>query len=589
MSIESSRVHDSYSITVLKAGSSVLEGSGGLQAVVQEVHRERQRGHRVVLVVSAFPGVTDDLFAQARARFPKPEPSALARYVATGETTSASFLGLALDEAGIPAVVVDADRVGLEARGEPLDSDPVALDVAAVHELFADFAVIVLPGFVGRSTDGLPSLLGRGGSDVTALFVAHELGGHCRLLKDVEGLYTEDFQRNRDKALRYVTATWDEAERVGGKLVQGKAIRFARDRGLSFSVGALGSASGTLIGPGPNELASPATRPRPTRVALLGLGTVGLGVFRALTSDPERFEVVGIAVRDLDKKRPTDVARELLTDRPDRLLERPTDVVIEVIGGLDPATTLVATSLARGRDVVTANKDVIAHFGDDLREIAANTGARLFYSAAVGGAVPVIERVQSIAASNRIERIEGVLNGTCNFILDRLADNVPLDCAVTEAQELGFSEEDPSQDLCGLDSANKLAILIWEAFGTSVSPHAIELEGIDHLEPAAVREAAAAGTPVRLVASIVSSGDDIRAAVRPTTLPGDHPLSQVRGEANGVLIKRLGKTPELVTGKGAGSGPTTLSVLADLMTLRRSPLVKPRSEPVRSVPLEVRL
>ena len=558
-------------IAVLKFGSSVLRGDAGLHAVVAEIYRELRRGYRVLAVVSAFPGVTDRLAEAAARRFESPDPGCLARLLSTGESASAALVGMALEEAGVPAAVLDPDDIGLEVAGPPLDSDPVALDDRKLRRTLNRTPVVVLPGLFGRTRPGNTALLGRGGSDFTALFAAASLGAEkCRLLKDVDGVYSADPGTGGSGA-RYSSISWDDALDVSDRLIQPKALRFARARMYEFSLTSLFSSRETLIGSGSTLICGPDAPARPLRIGLLGLGTVGLGVFQSLAVRRDLFELTGIAVCDLGKPRDPKVPRELLTDNPWELLRQPADVVIELIGGVDPAASLIHAALALGRSVVTANKAVLARDGEFLERVARREGVRLLSSASVGGSVPVLERIGLIARGNTIERVSGVLNGTCNYVLERLGEGVEFSGAIREAQERGFAEADPRLDLSGADSAHKLAVLARAAFGTAIDLEQIRCRGIEGIDSARVRGARSQGRALRLVATCRRTRDGIHAEVRPRELPLRHPLSRTAGVENRVLIRIEGQGSVLLTGKGAGRRPTSLSVFADVLELLSGP------------------
>lgn len=237
-------------LRVLKLGGSVLENEAALGVAVREIERTLSSGARVLAVTSAFRGVTESLLERARFRFPSSSPEALASLLATGESTSAAFLSLALDSAGVENELLDPDRVRLRVRGPALDAEPADIDLAVIEKALASKPVAVLPGFFGRRSSGTIALLGRGGSDLTALFLAERLGAQeCRLVKDVDGLYSEDPAGAAKEPRRYRRASWEELLRVGGNLVQRKAVEFARRHRLSFTIGALLSDDPTCIGP----------------------------------------------------------------------------------------------------------------------------------------------------------------------------------------------------------------------------------------------------------------------------------------------------------------------------------------------------
>ena len=276
-------------ITVLKFGSSILRDEGDLPAVVGEVGALAAAGHRVVAVVSAMGGSTDDLLGRAGRICSNPDSSALSSLLATGEATSAALLAMALNRGGIPAAVLDPGRVGPVTRGPLLDAEPVSFNREITLSTLSNRPVAVMPGFVGRDRGGEFSLLGRGGSDLTALVVAHFLGAErCRLVKDVDGIYESDpsvgarngcrrghsdegpavaggaQRRDPARPRRYELLSWDGALRLGAKVTQPKALEYARTHRLSFEVGAMGgvtdeaigtaAARRTLVGPGPTLL-----------------------------------------------------------------------------------------------------------------------------------------------------------------------------------------------------------------------------------------------------------------------------------------------------------------------------------------------
>lgn len=236
-------------VIVLKFGGSVLRDESDLTLGVREIVRWRQRGHRVVAVVSAFEGTTDALLARARAVSPDADADATAMLLATGELTTASLLTLALTQASVPSWVLGPHAIGLRTRGLAADAEPASINTAAIRDALHDRGVVVVPGFVGVGERGNFTLLGRGGSDLTALFIAAELGAACRLIKDVDGLYDRDPALPGPPAARYAALPWAGALALDGGIVQHKAVRLARDRGLAFEVGAFGRDDVTTVGP----------------------------------------------------------------------------------------------------------------------------------------------------------------------------------------------------------------------------------------------------------------------------------------------------------------------------------------------------
>jgi homoserine dehydrogenase len=555
-------------LTVLKFGSSVLRSEADLPAAVHETYRWVRRGHRVIAVVSAIGNTTEELLARSRTFGAGVSDQAVAVLLATGEATSAALLSLALDRAGIPAVILDEVRLGLRTRGPILNSEPCEIDVSAVERALEQVSVVVVPGFVGRREDGTISLLGRGGTDLTAIFVAHQLNADCcRLIKDVDGIFEYDPASRGSAPRRYRTLGWAEAGLVNGGIVQAKAIHFAETHGFAFEVAGLNSDQPSLICGQPEAFYGEQPDSWPLRVGLLGAGTVGLGVYRYLAAQPERFQMTGIGVRCLEREDGT--PSELLTPDPWEVVDSDCELVVELIGGLWPAKELIEAALSAGKHVITANKLLISHWGRELHELAARKGVQLLYSGAVGGAVPMLEQVRQIADTHGIRALSGVINGTTNFILDRLAEGVSGGEAVSEAQRLGFAEQDPTADLDGSDAVHKLALLARAGFGGWLHPDDIGRTGIEHLAAEAVQDAARSGLSVRLVATVESGPDGLKAWVEPQFVDRDHIFGQTHNEENCLEIRTGSGEVVHVRGKGAGRWPTAEAVMADVFDVLR--------------------
>lgn len=573
---------------VLKFGSSVLRKKRDLATVVHEIYRHVREGEPVIAVVSALGGVTDALLTEARKFNDSPPAATIAAHLATGEARSVSLLALAIGRAGLRCTPVDAAQIKLQTRGPTLSASPVHVDTTKIQHLLAQVPVIVVPGFVGLDEDGSPTLLGRGGSDLTAVFLAARLGARCRLIKDVDGVYTADPNTRGSDAQRYDTLTWADALKAGGRIVQPRALELARELKVEVEVASLNGNKATLIGAQPTKVAAPlpATPPappaptvtlpgRPLRVGLLGLGVVGLGVHQRLAALPDLFDVVRVAVRDCDKHRGDGVPPELLTSDPWEVLDEQPDVLVELIGGGRPAAALIEAALADGRIVVTANKDVVSRCGGRLRQLCDSHGGRLLYSAAVGGGAPVIESVRRLRESeDGIAQIRAAVSGTCNFILERTGQGIDLSDAIREAQRKGLAEADPTLDLSGEDLAHKLAILAWEAFGVHLDPDEIPVTGIGRF----VRDRAAGAEPgrvARLVGTCHRDADGhVKATVQPEWLDDADPLAQSTGEEVVCEIHTVSNAhpsaaPTVIRARGAGRWPTTESVLADLLDLAR--------------------
>jgi homoserine dehydrogenase len=323
------------------------------------------------------------------------------------------------------------------------------------------------------------------------------------------------------------------------------------------------------------------------RVALAGFGTVGRSVARLLQAAVGEVELVAILNRDVDRKRVDWVDRAVRwTDSIDDVLDGPVDVFIELIGGRAPAEEWIRRALARGISVVTANKQIIAHDGASLLEAAAAHDCHLRFEAAVAGGVPVIRAIESGLAGDRLTRVAGILNGTCNYILTKMdREGAAFADALREAQALGYAEANPSQDIDGLDAQAKLAILAMVALGIQAPPGAIATRSIAAVSAVDFRYARRLGCTIRQVAWAERGADgDLRAAVGPSLVPLASPLAAVNGSENLVSIQGRFGGETTFGGRGAGGDPTAVAVLSDVLTIARGarPAVRRRAErPIR--------
>jgi homoserine dehydrogenase len=328
----------------------------------------------------------------------------------------------------------------------------------------------------------------------------------------------------------------------------------------------------------------------PLRVGVLGAGTVGLEVVRALTDDPDRLtpnggsplRLAGVAVRDLDRARANGIAAELLTDAPAHLVASPeVDVLVEVMGGDEPARTLTAAALGAGKPVVSANKHVIAHHGAELEAIARRTGAALRFEAAVAGGTPILGPLAVELAADRIDAVRGIINGTTNHILTAMTEQgQPYAFVLAGAQAAGYAEADPTGDVEGDDAVNKLVILARLAFGSWVDPGAVERRpptvvgagkpGITGVRADELKAATAVGRTIKLIAGARrGEAGAVRATVLPTAVPADGPLGRTGGVQNRIEVdaQRLGRVA--FVGPGAGGPATSSAVLGDLVVIAR--------------------
>ncbi|MFT4029008.1 MAG: homoserine dehydrogenase [Protaetiibacter sp.] len=326
---------------------------------------------------------------------------------------------------------------------------------------------------------------------------------------------------------------------------------------------------------------------RNLKVAILGAGSVGAQVASLLLQHGDELagrvgaglEVVGIAVRDPEAPRTAELPRELLTTDA-RSLILGADIVIEVMGGIEPAHEYLELALVSGADVITANKALLATHGPELFAIAEQVGAQLYYEAAVGGAIPIIRPLRDSLAGDQVNRILGIVNGTTNFILDRMdRDGDSLPEALAVATELGYAEADPTADIEGFDAAQKAAILASLAFHTTVPVAEVHREGIAGVTREQVVAAQRSGFVVKLLAVCErlvdpeTGADGVSARVHPALIPVTHPLAAVHGANNAVFVEAEAAGSLMFYGAGAGGVQTASAVLGDLVSAARRHVV----------------
>ncbi|MPZ73458.1 MAG: homoserine dehydrogenase [Nitriliruptorales bacterium] len=328
---------------------------------------------------------------------------------------------------------------------------------------------------------------------------------------------------------------------------------------------------------------------RTLTVGLLGFGTVGTGVVRLLREHADEIAsrlgatlIVGpVAVRDPQRVRDIPVAR--LTSDPAEVVDDPgVDIVVEVMGGVDPARTLIERALKSGKSVVTANKELVATVGFELADLADENHAWLEYEAAVAGGIPIIKPLRESLAGDRVRRILGILNGTTNYILTKMTEEgVDFAEALAEAQRLGFAEADPAADVDGADAASKLAILASLAFDSRIVAGDVFRDGITGVTATDIAHARRMGYVIKLLGIAESSNGDVGVRVHPALVPREHPLASVRESFNAIFVEAEAVGDLMFYGRGAGSLPTASAVVGDVVDVARGVLSGER--PVNSL------
>ena len=315
-------------------------------------------------------------------------------------------------------------------------------------------------------------------------------------------------------------------------------------------------------------------------VGLIGFGTIGVGVVKILSDNQEMIQKrLGAIVRlakvadlDIETDRGVQVEDGVLTTSVDDILDNPEiDIVIELIGGYDPARAFILKALNNGKHVVTANKALLAKYGDELFGMFDEKGLSIGFEASIGGAIPIIRSIREAFVANRIESIEGIVNGTANYILSKMSDeNCDFDVALKEAQEKGFAEADPTFDIEGIDSAHKIAVLARLAYGTSVKFEDVSVLGITDITAEDIECAREFGYRIKLLAISKCDGEVIDIRVHPAMIPIGHPMASVNGVLNAIRICDDMMDENILVGHGAGALPTGSAVVGDVIEIARN-------------------
>lgn len=314
------------------------------------------------------------------------------------------------------------------------------------------------------------------------------------------------------------------------------------------------------------------------KVGLLGLGTVGTGTAEILLDSTGRHpllaevEIARVGVRSPQKARSVSFPADVLTTDLEAIVTDPeVDIVVELIGGLEPARTLILKAIAAGKHIVTANKAVIARHGDEILTAASQAGVYVLLEAAVGGGIPILKPLTESLGANRIQRLIGIVNGTTNYILTQMsAEDADFAEVLAEAQQLGYAEADPTADVDGWDAADKIAILAAIAFGGRVQRDKIHCEGIRQVSAADISYAKQLGFAIKLLAIAQRDSEtehSLQVRVHPTLLPTTHPLASINGVYNAILVEGQPIEQVMFFGPGAGAGPTASAVVSDIMSI----------------------
>ncbi|HUE79618.1 MAG TPA: hypothetical protein VMN38_08305 [Sphingomicrobium sp.] len=561
-------------LKVFKFGSSVLRTPADLARVAGEIYRHTLQGARVIAVVSALEGDTDALLDACREAAGESDCSGIAEAVSLGEEQTAALLKIACDRIGLSATTVRPEQFGICTSGNLLEATPIAVK-GELSEAFGTANILILPGFVGIDTSGCRSLLGRGGTDFSAIFLGGELNADLvRLYKDVDGVFDHDPAKGTEDLHRFEEVSWTDCLTLARPLLQPKAIEYAQKKGQALEVGSIGSDQPTHVG---QRSLRPKTHvhPRPIRIALAGYGTVGQALAERLSKE-ENFEIVSILVRDCDKPRRVSPP-VALTKRINSFCTPRADVLVDLTSSEETGTALSTVWLQTEGHVITANKLVVGKGLSEFQKLGLRTDRKFLYSAAVGGSAPVLDTVRLAASQGQIVKVTAVLNGTVNFLLDQLASGASFAVALARAQAAGFAEEDPSQDLSGRDAELKLRIIAAQFSKPSVP---IAVEALD--EPL-VEKIVRSGERWLQVSSLELSDGQLNgsAQLRPASeVPEIVPPA---GERNLVCVTIDDGRKLTASGRGAGGAATAEAVMADLYEIWRDHALNEPSIEVETV------
>lgn len=312
-------------------------------------------------------------------------------------------------------------------------------------------------------------------------------------------------------------------------------------------------------------------------IGLLGLGNIGTGTYKTLEMNRDEIEkntgldlhITKILEKDLERERDITITTNQFTQNPEDIFnDSNIQIVIELLGGIEPATTFMLEAMKHGKSVVTANKAAVANSYDKLLQTAKENNVMFRYEASVGGGIPILNALTTVLRANRYEEVLGILNGTTNYIMTQMTENgSSYDDVLKDAQAKGFAEADPTADIEGIDCANKLSILMALTFGNYVHPDEIPTTGISQITKEDIDKATAKGCKIKLIAQAKRDGDTISYSVKPMELPVSHPLATVNDEFNAIFVRGNAVDDVMFYGKGAGPLPTGSAVMGDVIQI----------------------
>lgn len=546
-------------VIVLNFGHSVLRSLDDYTNAASEIYRHYREGKNVVAVTSAQGDQTDILMAEARRVGPEGRAKNLPELIQLGERRSAALLALALERIGAPAFVRQARDLGLKAKGSYTEAELIGLNAEQVLQDLKDHDIVVMLGYVAIGEKDRSVLLGQGGADLTALFVAQQIKAPALLLKDVDGVYARDPKQAGDSPTRYSEISWDETAKVAAPLIEPKALGFAKKHGQTFRLGKPGIPDYTVIGAETGPL-STAPKIKKLRIVMMGCGVVGGGVYRRIKAHPERFDLVKVMVRTIDKYIDQGFKPDELTTEFADLLAAKADIFIDVSGGIEPALSHSKAMIETGVHVVSANKQAIAEGSRALIDFANEKDVQLLFSSAAGGGMPVLE--MCLREAGRITRVQALLNGTTNYMLGEMSKGRLYSEALADAQEKGFAEADPSGDVNGSDAAAKIRLVSLLGFDKEITLDSIPRDTIENFAPNEPPKGA-----IKRIATVSRDINGFATKLELKDLSLNNFIAQADGEEAHAVFDFEDGDQYRIRGKGAGRWPTTESVMADLFDI----------------------
>ena len=545
-------------VAVVKFDAQVLRSVRDLPKTVTELYRYARLGQKVVAVVGAFEGETDALINEAQ-QIGGTATRHLPKLAGIGEARTAASLALSCDQAGLDACVLDAHALGLKLSGGALSH----IDVLVLIKALAKYDVVIVPGFVALSDSGEETLLARGAADSTAVFLAAALGlDHVMLLQSAPGVIADSAS---DTLSIYQQLSFADAAAKAGAQVSAPALENAAAAGVNIGVSALNTAYGSTISAQPSEIAQ-ADQAAPLHVCVAGLGVVGAGAALRVADDQD-YRLSSAIVRNANKPREAGLEGVNIVTSADDALALAPNAVIDALPDGQAGEALINAALAKGVSVVSANKQAVAGNLAKFHEIANANDCVLAYGASVGGGAPMVETMKRARAAGEVVSFAGIMNGTVNFILDRMSNGASFDAAVKEAQDAGFAEPDPTADLSGEDTRAKISILTYHAFGAEIDMDNIKLEALSEDK---ANEMLNQGGVWKQMARVERAGDQYAAQVTFERVDDDPFFSALEGEGNALRVRLLGGGFYACKGRGAGRRATVESLLGDLGAIRRA-------------------